>query len=514
MDSPVTAYGASQVANNPVNPALGHYGHLLAKWNKTGITKESFYHSTPHPPLVLLYLAPFVKFFGVNEFVINLAMFPFLLLSVFFFYLLLRLFFKDESLWLSLIFIVSPAVFVNSQNVMLDTPLMSMILASFFFLFKSDNNLDSFLAGVFAGLACLIKFTAGTLFFSSLIYFYLRKDFKRAFYFLIPFILLNGSWFAHNIIIFGKSQLISNEHANYIFGDIRYRFERMIAYIGGGWVFPIIPIALFLTKKKRAKVVLIFISALIPFSLFLILKKSYILSESFFYLISVLATILLVYSLLFFRNEKIKNEIKYALIAHFAFQFIGGPFLTLYAVRYTLSFAFIGIIAFQIILENQDKFNKKIIYSITFFSSLLISLGLAISDYQLSAANRRVVKEVARIKDTNKPLYYQGRLGYLYYMYNEGFTYFEKDLHELKEGDLLLRNYYYSGDGELFSIAKDHVEKVAVFSYPLFSLVTKGGKSGFYGYDRLPYWFIPRSNSKREYVLFRYIGTSRINEKQ
>lgn len=514
MDSPVIVYGANQIIKDVIDPPLGEYGHLLSKWNKTGITKDSFYHATPHPPLVLLYLAPFVKIFGKSELVINWAMFPFYLFSVLFFYLFVRQFYKDESLWQSVLFVVSPAVFVNSQNVMLDTPLMSMVLASFYFLFKSDKKKDTFVAGLFAGLACLIKFTAGTLFFSALVYFIFKRDFKRVLYFFAPFILLNGLWLIHNIIILGKSQLISNEHANYILGDIRYRFERMISYIGGGWIFPFIPVILFLTIKDKVKIALISGGMLLPFSLFLIYKKSFTLVQSSFYLISVLSTILLIYSFLFFKNDKIKKEIKYALIVHFALQLIGGPFLTLYAVRYTLPFAFIIIIAFQMLLEKQDKFRHKTVYYIAIIISLTISISLAISDYQISGANRRVAKEVTRLGDKDQKLYFQGRLGYLYYMYNEGFTYFEKDKHQLKYGDLLLKNYYYSGDRELFEVAKDDIEKVAIFCYPLFNFVTKGGKSGFYGYDRLPYWYIPSEKSKREYTLFRYIGSSENKESQ
>lgn len=506
IDSPVTVHGARQLSKDLLNPPLGEYGQLLSKWNQTGIDTSSFYHATPHPPLVLIYLAPFVKIFGDREFIINFVMFPFYLFSIVFFYLLARRFFGEDSIFLSIIFALSPAVFVNSQNVMLDTPLMCMTLASFYFLFNSDELKNVVFAGIFAGLACLIKYTAGTLFFSAILYFVLKKEYKKMLYFLIPLLFLNGIWFIHNLFILGKSQLISNEHAYYIMGDIRYRFERMISYIGGAWFLPIIPVALFLTLKDKLKFIILSVIILLPLTAFLIFKKSYNFGEAIFYLVSALSFIILTYSLISLKDDKFNKVDRYTLLSHWTLQLLGGPFLTLYAVRYTLLFGFLTIYALQLLIQHQRFVSKKLIYVSTIVISLIISIGLSISDYQICGANRRVVEEVRRLKGDDQKVYFQGRLGYLYYMNKAGFVYFDKEIHNLKEGDLLLRNHYFSGDGGLFSHVRGKIEKVAEFNYPIFRLVPKGGKSGFYGYNRLSYWFLKKKQAKRAYTLYRYVG--------
>lgn len=511
MDSPVTVYGAKQMTKNLFNPPLGEYGKLLSKWNNTGITEDSFFHSTPHPPLISMYLAPIINWFGEKEIIINWCMFPFYFFSVFCFFLLISLFFKEDAFWLAIIFAISPAVFVNSQNVMVDTPLMSMVLASFYFLFRSENRMDTLWAGIFAGFACLIKFSAGTLFFTAFTYFFIKKDFKRSLLFFAPFVLFNGFWLIHNFLLFGKSQLISNEHSHYILGDLRYRLERMISYVGGAWIFPLFPISLFLLLKNRVKVVFISIVTLLPFFMFLILKKSYSIIESGFYIISVLSAILLIFAFSFFENNSIKKEFKYTLVVHLILQVLGGLFLTLYAVRYTLPFAFIMIIAFQLIVLEQNKISKHLIYKATISFSLLISIGLSISDYQISDANRSFAEEIKRINVDQKSVYYQGRLGYLYYMNHANFIYFEQNKHQFQDGDLILKNTYFSGDGELLEVVKNNIEKIEVFTFPLFNLITKGGVSGFYGYDRLPYWIVHPKKSNRKYILYRYTDNSTID---
>lgn len=505
MDSPVTIYGAKQISENFINPSLGDYGKYLTKWNKTGLPEKSLFRATPHPPLILIYLSPFIKIFGEQEFVLNFAMYPFYFLSVLFFYLLLKQFFKKDSFWLSIIFALSPAVFVNSQNVMLDTPLMALTLISLYFLFKADNSSNAFWAGFFAGLACLIKITAGTLFFSAFVYYFIKKDLKKFLFFIAPFITLNGLWITHNLFLYGRTQLISNEHAHYIIGDMRYRFERMISFIGGGWIFPFIPIVLFIKLQKNIKQFIGIASLVFFYSVILLLRKDYSILEVFFNFISLISGIILIYSFITMVSDEIDKSKRLALVTLLILQLVGGPFLTLYAVRYTLPFAFITIITLQMMLIHTN-YNHRRVYLITAMISLAISFSLSISDYQISGANKNVVKEVAKLKTWDKKLYYQGRLGYLYYMYNAGFIYFEKEKQKLENGDLLLRNHYFSGDRVLFEIAGDKIEKITEFNYPLFPIVTKGGKSGFYGYDRLPYWYLPLSKAKRTYTLYRYIG--------
>ena len=187
---------------------------------------------TPHPPLIPLYLAPFIALFGENELALNWAMFPFYAAAALLFFALCGLLAPRWRYEATLLFMLSPVVFVNAQNVMLDLPLADFCMAAFYFAFRSRKFSDALMAGLFAALACLTKFTGGAVVAGAVVFYCCEKRWKHAAVFLLPVAVLYGAWMVHNVVTWGAIQLFANDHAHYRFGDIRYRFERLISYLG------------------------------------------------------------------------------------------------------------------------------------------------------------------------------------------------------------------------------------------------------------------------------------------
>jgi hypothetical protein len=485
IDSPVTVYVARQLLVDPINPPLGDYGKLLAPWNHTGLPETSVFHITPHPPLVPLYLAPFIALFGENEPVLNWAMFPFYAAMVLLFFALCGLLAPRRRYEATLLFMLSPVVFVNAQNVMLDAPLAAFSMGTFFFAFRSRSAANTLCAGLFAGLACLTKFTGGAAVFGALVFYCAEKRWKNAALFLLPVTLLYGAWMVHNAIAWGAIQLFASDHAHYLLGDIRYRFERLVSYLGGTIVFPPLLLALILILRKYRTVTIAGFMLAGIWSLLLMTHLHYSPYSAIAYALSATAGIVLLFVMAGGIRERSSQGMSLSLYA--LLQVTGGLFLTLYCVRYLLPFAFIAVIAWTKILD-AGRLDKRWVWSVVIAVSALLSIVLSISDYQYVNAEKRIALDLKK-EYGDRNVYFKGRLGYLYYMHKSGFHYFSSFETKVKSGDLLVWNCASHDDASLFADTADLVAR-REFRYPVYPLRTMTGRAGFYGNDRLPYAWV------------------------
>jgi hypothetical protein len=489
IDSPVTVHVARQLLVDPIDPPIGDYGKLLAPWNHTGLPESSVFFITPHPPLIPLYLTPFIAIFGENELALNWAMFPFYAAAALLFFALCGLLAPRRRYEATLLFMVSPVVFVNAQNVMLDLPLADFCMAAFYFAFRSRKTSDALMAGLFAALACLTKFTGGAVVAAALIFYCYEKRWKHAAVFLFPMAVLYGAWMVHNIVTWGAVQLFANGHAHYRFGDIRYRFERLISYLGGTIVFPPILLAVALIVKKYRTATITAFTAAAIWSVLLMTHLHYSPGSAIFYALCAAAGIVLL--LIMAAGERSSPWI--ALSLYTLFHVAGGLFLTLYCTRYLLPFAFIAVLAWIKLME-AGPLAKRWVWSVTIAVSVLLSIALSVADYQYVDAEKRIAANL-REEFGNRTVFFQGRLGYLYYMHKAGFCSFPSTGTGIKSGNLLVRNCDSHDDAALFIdttaiIAKDE------FRYPIFPLRTLTGRAGFYGNDRLPYAWVSDPKSR------------------
>jgi hypothetical protein len=501
MDSPVTVYVAGQMLKNPLNPPLDDYGRQFVAWNHTDLPATSAFYITPHPPLVPLYLAPVVALFGENELALNWAMFPFYLLSAFFFFRLASLLLSRFRLYATLLFCLCPVVLVNSQNVMVDTPLMALCLGSFYFMFRGGGAKDACFAGLFAALACLTKFTGGTIVLCGFLYYAYARKWKECLLFFMPFLLLCGLWTAHNYIVWGKLQVLSNGHAHYILGDLRYRLERLVSFFGGTIALPVFPLAFALAiKKYRAPAVMLLIAAL-AWSALLMYHLHYSAWSASLYWLSASAGAFLLYGACVTLPAVFDRRKGACLTFHLALQVVGGMFLTLYASRYLLPVAFVGILFLALLIEQLPAaVSKRAVWTALIATSGLVSVLLSAADFQYVNAERRASADIRAMYPDNR-VFFCGRLGWLYYSHRAGFLDMLSGRTRPESGDIMVKNAA-SGDYSGFFADTTHLSVLGQLRYPLLPLRTMTGRSGFYGDDRLPYaWVGPPYD--RVFCLYR-----------
>jgi hypothetical protein len=495
MDSPVTVYMARQMTHDIVNPPLGDYGKLLSFWNHTDLPQSSAFYATPHPPLVPLYLTAFVTLFGENELVLNWAMFPFFFLAVVFFYRIAGLCLPRWRFHATLLFMAGPVVFVNAQNVMLDVPLMTFCMGAFYFLFRSATAGDALAAGLFCTLACLTKFTGGTVLVSGLIFYALSRQWRQCLWFLLPFVALYGLWTAHNISLWGTIQLLANGHAHFIMGDIRYRFERLMSYAGGTIVLPVFPLVLSLCIKKYHAAALIATGAAAVWSFLMYSRLHYSISSASIYALSASAGAVLLYVVLVSSLKSENRPRGISLFTHVFLQIIGGGFLTLYSSRYLLPVIFACVLSLALLVDSLEKrISKKLIWATLIGTSATLSVLLSISDYQFVNAERRVAADILRLYPHAKT-YYCGRLGYMYYADRAGFVNLLLPQAAPTANDILLKNTAFGDDSRFFTDTTS-LALLAELHYPMIPLRAMTGRAGFYGDDRLPYAWVTRPKDR------------------
>jgi len=487
MDSPVTIYMTHQMCDNFWNPAIGDFGVIMTTWNHTDLPRNSAFYATPHPPLISAYLVPFVKIGGERELLLNWAMFPFYLLSVLFFFGIAARVLPRWRFEAAVLFAVSPVLLVNAQNVMLDVPLACFAMGSFFFMFRSDSAKDALLAGIFAGLACLTKFSAGPLFITAGIYYLMTRKWRPLLLFMIPFVAINGAWMLHNQILFGKTQLLNNGHMHYYLGDLRYRFERMISSLGGTVVLPVFVLGLALWIKKYRIPAGISVALASGWSFLMWRVLHYSPMASIMYAIFAAAGLVMLYGsiTLFVGSGEKRKDV--TLAAHTGINVIDGLFLTLYCVRYLLPFVFVPIIFFFKLIDDAPKImpRRAAIWT-CIITTALLSLSLSLADWQIADADKRIAQDI-KASYPGKTVHYIGRLGYMYYMDRVGCRNMVFPQDSALPGDIMVQNNMSSEGNDLF--ARKDLRFLEERRYPVFPLTTRDGKGCFYGGDRLPYWW-------------------------
>ncbi|MFW6244876.1 MAG: ArnT family glycosyltransferase [Fibrobacterota bacterium] len=505
LDSPVSVHVARQIASDPVNPPLGEFGQYLLSWNNTKMPQNSVFRATPHPPLVQIYIAPFITLFGENEILLNWLMFPFYFFSVLFFYGCTSLLKVPFRRWITVLFCIAPVVLVNSHDIMADIPLCCFTLGMFYFLFRNKNRSDIVAAGLMAAFGLLTKITAGTLVVAAFAYYLSRKRWKSLVLFLCPVFFLYGFWCLHNYLVYGTLQITSNGHMRYILGDIRYRFERMISYAGGTLVFPAVPFLLALASRSFRRPLLVIFSGASMWSLMLMIHLDYDPGSVFFYAFCSSSGLILMYAALIYL-VKTKSAESNALLVHTFMQLVGGLFLTLYAARYLTPVLLPLFIGFAVILRSVDSTDlRRFVLPGTVAASLVLTVLLSVGDVIHASIPEKLSREVSRRYDPDR-IRYAGRLGYLYYMDRAGMRYCLRGESPVL-GEYVLHASVNPDDDYLLKSSEYTLTPVDTFTYQLFPLSTFGGRAGFYGDDRLPYSFLLGS---REWVYYLFsTGNSR-----
>jgi len=503
VDSPVTVHVARQMVAHALDPEIGEYGKLLAFWNNyPAMPKTSVFYATPHPPLVPLYLMPFVKIAGERELVLNWAMFPFYCAAVLFFFGIASRVLKRWRMETTLLVMLSPAMAVNAQNVMLDMPLTAFTLGTFYCMLRSDRRIWAFLAGICSAAACLTKFTGGTTVVAGIVYYAYARQWRNSLLFLLPVAAGNGWWALHTLAAFGKIQLFAAGGSKMLIGDVRYRFERELSLMGATLVLPVFPVALGLWIRKLRRITLVLCAAAAAWSAALMVHLDYSIQLALIYTVSAAAGGLIIYACVSALTLGTARRVAAALLVQMTLQLAAGLFLGTMAARYLLPVLFIAVFAlpFMVDMTTVSVRSRQRLWRMMIAGTLPLTLLLAWSDYRYVDAERTLARAVRREHPSAK-IHFAGRLGYLYYLHGAGGIYHEGDGRSIAPGELAVRNCFNDDDAILFSF-KDSFEFLKSFSYPLFPLRTMGKGSGFYGCDRIPYSIVVQPQ-RRVFEVYR-----------
>ncbi|MCM8792467.1 MAG: glycosyltransferase family 39 protein [Candidatus Omnitrophica bacterium] len=397
-----------------------------------------------NPILMGYYYSPIIRIFGEKEFWFHLFYLPFSLLTIIsMFFLSLR--FTQGSLLPVIFLMVTPAFIISSQSVMLDIPLLGFFLAAvatFIFGIDKNNRLLLLLSGLLAGIAILIKYSGIMILPILFIYVLLNSKIEKIKFLFIPlfiFIL----WNIYCILIYKDAIFflaLSGKLASYFLNRIGIRLFASLSFLSGTSII-IVFLSFFLLQKKTFFLPLL--SATSGFLPFLI--KDTLNNYSFFE--KTFLAILLVsssYIILLILQDGFKKNNKDSLFFSlwFLLIFIFINLINFIAARFILLLLpplFLFIYNELIIYKPKIvRFKVKIISSI--FISLLVSLLLAIGDYQFAEIYRDIFYVFKKVVPLDKKVYFCD--SYTYY-YSWGYDYYLKKNRGLKyrrEKNLSIKN--------------------------------------------------------------------------
>jgi 4-amino-4-deoxy-L-arabinose transferase-like glycosyltransferase len=493
VDSDLFMHMAQQLSQHPINPPLGEYGRHLIQHEKTLMPQSSVYYRCSHPPLLPLLFSPVALLFGNTEWPYHAGMFAFYLLAIygawFFFGLWLT---TKQSLYATLLWTVCPALVVNSHTLMWDMPITALMLWSFAFGVKANRTNSvrmTLYSGLIAGIAALVKSNCIPLFILMPFLFVQSGKRKLCVIWLtsaLPFPLL---WIIHNLIFFGKVQYFSTNLFHPIIGDIRYRLERSIGFLGGCIVLPVFWYWLIFATKQKLKIPVLCGIAVIVWGMLLVimLHKSVVfgIAYTLFAWPGLWAFVRILDRKEYVASDNSDIKIVHIFVVLYIMLIISFPSAS---VRYMLPVIPMVILTIAILAQKLPAKSMHWFWATAIATTILLSGSVSIADYLLSDADRLLPKKLIARGYMPQHTWYFGRLGYDWYLYKSGYKNIRTEKDIPKAGDFLIEEILPLGYTAAQLLPKNlnvtPVETLTFFSYPV---RTMGCGAGFYGSDRLAY---------------------------
>lgn len=226
-----------------------------------------------YPPFVHLLVSFFMLIFGKNILIGPFVVTAFFILSIIFLYLYTYQLFGDKLLSLFAAFLYSflPNIYALSREFLLEIPLITMTLISFYFLEKTSyfhHRKNTILFAVFLGLTLSVKWTAG-IFFLLPIIFGIKKiwpfmAWKNLAILLGIVLLINLPWYIHNLPIILHAAKVSaspnpaNPKLTFSWENFKFYFFEMANFqlTWLGMVYLIFSLPFFIRKSRHALYIL------------------------------------------------------------------------------------------------------------------------------------------------------------------------------------------------------------------------------------------------------------------
>lgn len=431
------------IGNYLLKDPLHYYQAALNNVSDSGIPLEQ---SVTHPPL-LFYLSSLIIFvFGRSELIFHAVWSIFTLISIVFFYLLAESF-TGKGILLTFLFIAGPA-FVPSQNLMLDTPLVSFFLTFFYFLLIHGEKLKGIIsAGMAAGFTSLMKYSGLILIPIFALFLLLQRKYRHFWTIIIPIGMLI-LWSLYNLLDYGGIHLLSSTASGYAL-TIGEKWLLWIIVLGAVSPYTISLIDVLWCKKKDSWIIAatILFSSIITFK-FLTFpgeKISLLIMRAIFFtngLLLIITAMLIIYRILKdYFLKKNNGQYKLFLIAVWyvfcsVITVIYVPFM---AVRYLLPV----LPALLLLLGAKGFFSgSRTMTFLTVLLTLILSVNLAYSDWLQADVYRRGASQIReaikqRSKESSFRVWSAGFYGWRFYTGQNGMRSFDSQLDELENGDFL-----------------------------------------------------------------------------
>lgn len=267
IDDTVHLEIAKWIISNPLHSMFG-----AINWSQN----TAPFHQLNQPHLYFYLLAVFGWLFGFSELATHLFQSFFTLACIILTYLIAKNVVPRQALIATILPLTSSA-FVVGQNLMVDVPLLSFWLGFFYVLISSriTNESKRFLiAGAFAGLACLVKYSSLPLVFILLVYLLISKRPKLLWTLFVPIGILL-IWSLFNYLDYGAFHFLDRPINSFNFGKLATTFLSWLICLGSVAVYvPIFLCEISINKSKLSAAIRNFTFLILVLSLVVLLFAS------------------------------------------------------------------------------------------------------------------------------------------------------------------------------------------------------------------------------------------------
>lgn len=511
IDSDMLVHAARQVLQDPLEPKLGDYGRNMILHDHTNMPQSSLFYRCGHPPLLAFLYAPVAAVAHGREWPYHLVTFVFYLLAVYGVWHLLGHFVSPTLRWAgTLLWTISPALVINSHTIMWDVPITAMMIWALSLLVKGTraNSRRAIIAsGIVTGLAAVTKVNAVLLYPLLGGYLIATRRWRQLFTWLPGALVFPLVWVGHNLIYFNRIQYLSIGLFNPHLGDFRYRFERIISFLGGCVTLPVFWLWLMGGRPgRRLRIVpFAFLGLVWGALLVAVLNRPVPIALAAAVFACAGSWCLLRMCTLGFRPGTLTVSRGEAfLLSGYAAGYL--PILIALpsaSIRYMLPFVPLAVLALVEEVSLLSDRHRRWFFSLAFAVGLPFVLALGTADYLFCEADRELPQSLRNAGYRPGRTWYFGRLSYDWYLFHAGYRNIRTSSGKPKPGDFLVHELIpgdYAPDNSVGSAFT--LEPLDTLSFFRFPLRTKGLFGGFYGDSRIPYslaWGQPQ----KAFVVYR-----------
>ncbi len=433
MDDTFHLEAAQWIADNPARPMSGK---IL--WNQG---PPSAIYEGNQPPLYFYLVAATGELFGYDEIPMHLFQSIFTLLLLICFYRTARLYSPNAAPWLLLLLTGCPAL-VMGQNLMTDVPLLSLLIASFYYLLiaAEKQQVKNYIASaLFLTAAILIKYSALPMLIVFGLMILFRKQYRLLWVLAIPVGILIG-WAYWNLWEFGHIHMLQRggNSLGYVLLSFLANLVPFLVLLGA-----LVLLSFFIIKVKagaRASSLLTYLAAGMIL-LFVLTWKIEMFREItrytllFLFLVNGLILVITMIRRIrteFRRSDRLSDNKKvlYLYLGTFTlFILFLSPFMA--ARHVMLIIPFVLILLSEYIL-NSGRYMRYLVTSLTFLAGVAVGLGdLAMAGVYRSYPAQKIVEKEGEVRTV-------GHWGWQWYSQKQGIQPFRPGETNLKDGDLLL----------------------------------------------------------------------------